>query len=74
MAIVGGAGTMIGPLVGATLIIVLENIVSAYTERWQMMLGLTFIVIMILAPEGVAGKLRELFIRRNKPTTNSKRG
>jgi branched-chain amino acid transport system permease protein len=57
MAIVGGVGTLFGGLIGAALIIWLENFVSAYTERWSMVLGLMFIFTMILAPEGVLGKL-----------------
>ena len=35
----------------------LENVVSSYTERWQMVLGLTFILMMIFAPEGLVGKI-----------------
>ena len=40
---------------GAAAIIVLENFVSEYTERWPMVLGLMFIVTMIFAPEGILG-------------------
>jgi branched-chain amino acid transport system permease protein len=57
MMIVGGVGTLFGGFVGAAAIIALENVVSAYTERWQSVLGVTFILIMILAPEGIIGKL-----------------
>jgi branched-chain amino acid transport system permease protein len=64
MAITGGVGTLFGAFVGAAAITVLENIVSSYTERWQMVLGLTFILIMIFAPEGVVGKVRALLTRR----------
>lgn len=60
MAIVGGIGTLFGAFLGAAAIIALENTVSAYTERWQMVLGLTFVLIMIFAPEGIIGKLRAL--------------
>lgn len=65
MAIVGGIGTLLGSYVGATVIILLEQIVSSYTERWQMVLGFVFIGIMILAPEGLVGKARAL-LRRTK--------
>jgi branched-chain amino acid transport system permease protein len=64
MAIVGGVGTLFGSLIGAALIIGLENVVSAYTERWSLVLGLMFIFAMILAPEGVLGKLRGMLERR----------
>jgi branched-chain amino acid transport system permease protein len=65
MAIVGGIGTLVGSYVGAALIIILEQFVSAYTERWQMVLGTVFILIMIFAPEGIVGKLR-LYLGRGR--------
>jgi branched-chain amino acid transport system permease protein len=61
MAIVGGIGTLFGAFVGAATIIVLENTVSSYTERWPTALGITFIVVMIFAPEGIVGAIRRLF-------------
>jgi branched-chain amino acid transport system permease protein len=64
MMIVGGVGTLFGGFVGAAAIIALENVVSAYTERWQTVLGITFILIMISAPEGIIGKLRAIRMRR----------
>jgi branched-chain amino acid transport system permease protein len=60
MAIVGGIGTLFGSLVGAFLIIALEQVVSFYTERWLMVLGAMFVLIMIFAPEGVVGKMRAI--------------
>jgi ABC-type branched-subunit amino acid transport system permease subunit len=39
---------------------VLENTVSAYTERWPTALGIAFIVVMIFAPEGIVGTIRRL--------------
>ncbi|MET0443530.1 MAG: branched-chain amino acid ABC transporter permease [Pseudorhodoplanes sp.] len=66
MMIAGGVGTLFGAFVGAAAIIVLENIVSSYTERWLMVLGITFVLIMIFAPEGIIGKLRAMFSRKAK--------
>ncbi|RYX87222.1 MAG: branched-chain amino acid ABC transporter permease [Bradyrhizobiaceae bacterium] len=66
MMIAGGVGTLFGAFVGAAAIIALENIVSAYTERWLMVLGLTFVLIMIFAPEGIIGKLRAILSRKTK--------
>ncbi len=63
MMIAGGVGTLFGGFVGAAAIIALENVVSAYTERWQTALGLTFIVIMIFAPDGIIGALRAILPR-----------
>ena len=58
------AKILFGAFVGAAAIIALENVVSAYTERWQMVLGITFILIMIFAPEGIIGKLRSILTRK----------
>lgn len=66
MMIAGGVGTLFGGFVGAAAIITLENVVSSYTERWQTALGLTFIIIMICAPEGIIGTLRGILARRGK--------
>jgi branched-chain amino acid transport system permease protein len=63
MMIAGGVGTLFGGFVGAAAIITLENVVSAYTERWQTVLGVTFILIMICAPDGIIGTLRALAVR-----------
>ena len=64
MVIIGGVGTLFGGVVGAAIIIMLENVVSSFTERWSMVLGLLFVLTMILAPEGIVGKLRLLLGRR----------
>lgn len=64
MAIVGGVGTLFGAIIGAALVIWLENFVSLYTERWLMVLGFMFIFTMIFAPQGILGKFRELVARR----------
>jgi branched-chain amino acid transport system permease protein len=63
MAIVGGVGTLFGGVVGAAVIILLENVVSSFTERWSMVLGGLFVLTMIFAPEGIVGRLRLLLAR-----------
>jgi branched-chain amino acid transport system permease protein len=52
--IAGGAGTVYGPVVGALLVVVLKNYASAFIERWNMMLGLVFLFIVIFMPGGLA--------------------
>ncbi len=66
MAIVGGIGTLIGSFVGSAVILLLEQFVSAYTERWQMVLGVFFICIMLFAPEGIVGKFRTVWTRMRR--------
>jgi branched-chain amino acid transport system permease protein len=73
MAITGGIGTLLGSFVGAAAIIVLENAVSAFTARWPTVLGLTFVLIMIFAPEGVVGRARILLSRRRFRSSNQRK-
>ncbi len=67
MVILGGAGTMIGPAFGAALIVLLENIVSAYTERWLLLLGVVYVVVALFAPNGLIGFVRGFRAKRNGP-------
>ena len=63
--IAGGAGTVYGPALGAVIVVVLKNYASAFIERWNMMLGLVFLFIVIFMPAGlVAGmvSLRRRFL------------
>jgi branched-chain amino acid transport system permease protein len=62
MVIIGGSGTLLGPAVGAAFITLLENYVSLYTDRWPTVLGCLFIVAMLVAREGILGKL-DLLLR-----------
>ncbi len=66
MAIVGGIGTLFGAFVGAATIILLQNTVSTYTERWPTVLGLVFIMVMIFAPEGIVGTIIRIHRRWRK--------
>ena len=66
MAIIGGVGTLFGGVVGAAIIIILENVISSFTERWSMVLGLLFVLTMIFAPEGLVGKLKSLRYARKR--------
>ncbi len=53
MVIAGGAGTLFGPILGAALVLVLKNVISAYIERWLMLLGIVFVLIVIFMPDGL---------------------
>lgn len=64
--IAGGSGTIAGPLVGAAIVVLLKNYVSAYIERWNMLLGFVFVVIVVFMPHGLVPGLRRLIARRRK--------
>jgi branched-chain amino acid transport system permease protein len=61
--IAGGAGTLSGPIAGAALMVLLKNYASAYIERWNMLLGFVFLVIVLVIPEGIVPGVRRLLGR-----------
>jgi branched-chain amino acid transport system permease protein len=64
MVILGGAGTVGGPIAGATGIVLLQNLLSSLTRRWMGVLGLIFIAVVVYAPDGLAGLSRAWRARR----------
>jgi branched-chain amino acid transport system permease protein len=57
MVALGGPGTLVGPAVGAALIVFLKNFASVYTKRWLLILGTVYIGVVLFAPGGLAGAL-----------------
>lgn len=53
MVIAGGTGTLLGPITGAALVVVVKNVASAYIERWNFVLGAIFVAIVVFMPEGL---------------------
>jgi branched-chain amino acid transport system permease protein len=53
MVISGGTGTLLGPIAGAGLVVIMKNVASAYIERWNFVLGAIFVAIVIFMPEGL---------------------
>jgi len=60
MVIAGGTGTLVGPVAGAALVVVIKNVASAYIERWNFVLGAIFVLIMVFMPEGLVPGLGRL--------------
>ncbi|MBI4594435.1 MAG: branched-chain amino acid ABC transporter permease [Candidatus Rokubacteria bacterium] len=59
MVALGGRGTLLGPALGALVIVLLENLVSVYTHRWLLILGAVYIGTIVYAPEGIVGTVRQ---------------
>ena len=55
MVIVGGAGTLVGPILGAAFFMLVEHQLSSYTEAWALIFGLIFIAFVLFAPQGIWG-------------------
>jgi branched-chain amino acid transport system permease protein len=61
--IAGGSGTLGGPAVGAALVLLLKNYASGYVERWNMLLGLVFLFIVLVMPTGIVPGVNKLVAR-----------
>jgi branched-chain amino acid transport system permease protein len=64
MVIVGGAGTLIGPVIGAAFFLIVQHRLSGLTETWAIYFGLIFIAFVLFAPDGIWGVAAKLLRRR----------
>jgi branched-chain amino acid transport system permease protein len=53
MVILGGPGTLVGPALGAGIIIFLQNFLSSFTERWLIAIGTIYILTILYLPGGI---------------------
>jgi branched-chain amino acid transport system permease protein len=53
MVISGGTATILGPIAGSAIVVIMKNVVSAYIERWNLVLGVIFVLIISFMPEGL---------------------
>ena len=65
--ILGGSGQLFGSVIGATLYICLEQFISAYTQRWVMVVGLLFIFVVVFAPLGLSRLLSTFWVSLKNP-------
>ncbi len=64
MMILGGGGTIWGPLVGAFIYVIGKDIISTITPLWQIFLGALFVACVLGFPRGILGSLAALLVRR----------
>jgi branched-chain amino acid transport system permease protein len=57
MAVLGGMGTVLGPVLGALALLVLEEALSGVTEYWQIIIGPLFLLVVLFARGGIDGLL-----------------
>ena len=60
MVIVGGVGSLLGPALGAAVVIGLREELSSLTDHWMLYMGLFFIAVVLFAGDGIHGRLRHL--------------
>jgi branched-chain amino acid transport system permease protein len=72
MVIVGGAGTLIGPILGGVSFVFLEHQLSQVTDLWPLIFGTIFMAFVMFAPQGIWGLLTRRFgSRRDGPAPDS---
>lgn len=59
MVILGGVGTLLGPVFGAAALLLLEEFLSLYTEHWMLVLGPILIFVILFARRGLYGSIVE---------------
>lgn len=65
VVILGGIGTLAGPVVGAALLVALEHFISGYTDRWHMFIGAILIVTVMAGRRGLFGEIEYRLSRKS---------
>ncbi len=71
MVILGGVGSMLGPLLGSLVITFGQHQLSLYTNRWPMIMGAIFVITILTAPDGFVGAWRRLSARLGSASDKS---
>jgi len=74
MVVVGGLGSIWGPALGAVVIVLFQQELSTYVTRWQTLMGLTLIAVVLLSPGGFWGLVRAVGRRRDALITRLRAG
>lgn len=59
MGLLGGMDVFLGPALGAAIMVLLNSFITSYTQYWQLFLGVTLILIVLVFPQGVGGLIRQ---------------
>jgi branched-chain amino acid transport system permease protein len=65
MVILGGMGTLFGPVLGAVAYLLLENVLSGLTEHWQAILGPLLVLLVLFSRGGILGAVAAVTRRRH---------
>lgn len=65
MLVIGGVGSLYGAFIGSAIYLGIQTYVSSYTDRWQLVVGLVFVLTVMIMPKGVVAGLKAAFGRRN---------
>jgi branched-chain amino acid transport system permease protein len=57
MVLLGGIGTLVGPIVGSVTFLTLQDSVARQTEYWRALLGLVILFLVLVFPQGIVGTI-----------------
>lgn len=60
MVIAGGPGTLVGPVLGAAMVVLLKNLASVWVDRWIMLLGFVYLFIVLFVPGGIVAGIARM--------------
>lgn len=69
MVLVGGPKKLEGALLGSAIYLVMQDLVSQYTERYQIIIGAFFIIVVLCLPQGFLGLKWRTFRKNTRPRT-----
>ena len=61
--LLGGAGTTLGPFLGALLMFALIEVASGLTSAYLFLVGAALVALVLFAPKGILGTVRERWVR-----------
>jgi branched-chain amino acid transport system permease protein len=64
MVLIGGKGTLIGPIIGSMIVVFLTNFLSAFLQHWLLELGIIFILVVMFVRKGIGGFILEWWQKR----------
>ena len=67
VVILGGLGTLVGPVIGAILLVLMKHEISSYTDYWHAFIGLVLIFTVLAGGRGVFGQMEYWFNHMTKP-------
>ena len=70
MTILGGMHTFIGPVVGVAVFLYVQNQFSRYIERWELLVGILFISLVLIFPGGIVGTIKNKYLERKAGDTS----
>jgi branched-chain amino acid transport system permease protein len=66
ISIIGGLGTFWGPMVGSATFLILIDIVNKVLERWEIVVGLIFILFILFLNRGICGLIESMAASRKQ--------